>query len=64
MNIYQINKLTKKNILFYQTENRMDILNYLLHEGCIDDAIIIYNIYKWKNITIIHKDFLKCYDFF
>lgn len=59
MNIYQINKLTKKNILFYQTENRMDILNYLLHEGCIDDAIIIYNIYKWKNITIIHKDFLK-----
>lgn len=59
MNIYQINKLTKNNILFYKTENKIEILYLLLNEGKLDDAIIIYNLYNWKYLKTTHKGFLK-----
>ena len=59
MNIYKLNKLTKKNILFYNTENKSDIFHNLLIDDHFDDAIILFNIYKWKTIKTTHKRFLQ-----
>jgi len=58
MNIYELNLLTKKNILFYQEEDPLFIFYRLLKDN-VQDAIILYELYKWKYIYCTNPYFLN-----
>jgi hypothetical protein len=58
MNIYEINGLTKTNILLYQEEDPL-IIFYKLLDDNIHDAIILYDIYKWNRINCMSIPFLN-----
>lgn len=55
--IYELNTFTKTNILFYQTEEPFFIFERLLMDH-LEDAILLYNKYKWKTIQCTNVDFL------
>jgi hypothetical protein len=58
MNIYQLNYLTKTNILLYQEEDPLFIFYRLLKDN-VHDAIIVYDVYKWKRIYCTSIPFLN-----
>jgi len=50
MNIFELNSLTETNILLYQQETPIFVMECLLRDGHWKDAIVLYNIYKWTTL--------------
>ena len=58
MNVYDLNEFTSTNILLYQQENPLLVFYCLLKDN-LEDAILVYQIYKWDFIYCTSVPFLK-----
>jgi len=59
MNIFELNSLTETNILLYQQEMPIFVMECLLRDGHWKDAIVLYNIYKWTSLQCTCIPFLQ-----
>ena len=58
MNVYDLNEFTTTNILLYQKEDPLHVFYSLLKDH-LEDAILVYQLYKWDFIYCTSVPFLK-----
>ena len=59
MDVYMLNDITSSNILLFNDTNPLNIFYNLLDDNLIEDAVIVYNIFKWDSIRCFNILFLK-----